>query len=58
MENPNSYLINFILKDKSLYSRAILSQERWRQKQIDIYYRTGRPIFNIDKHKMEFFAKF
>ena len=30
----------------------------WRQKQIDIFYRTGRPIFNIDKHKMEFFAKF
>lgn len=54
----NSYLINFILKDKSLYSRAILSQERWRQKQIDIFYRTGRPIFTIDKHKMEFFAKF
>ena len=32
----SSYLINFILKDKSLYSRAILSQEKWRQKQIDI----------------------
>ena len=28
------------------------------QKQIDIFYRTGRPIFTIDKHKMEFFAKF
>lgn len=58
MENSNSYLINFILKDKSLYSRAILSQERWRQKQIDIFYRTGRPIFTIDKHKVEFFARF
>ena len=33
-------------------------QEKWRQKQIDIYYRTGRPIFLVDKHKMEFFARF
>jgi len=54
----NSYLINYILKDKNLYSRAILSQEKWRQKQIDIYYRTGRPIFLVDKHKTEFFARF
>lgn len=26
-------------------------QEKWRQKQIDIYYRTGRPIFkNMDHY--------
>ncbi len=27
--------------------RAYYSQERWRQKQITIFYLTGRPIFDI-----------
>jgi hypothetical protein len=26
--------------------RAYYAQERWRQKQINIFYRTGRPIYN------------
>ena len=26
--------------------RAYYSQEKWRQKQINIFYRTGRPIYN------------
>jgi hypothetical protein len=27
-------------------------QEKWRQKQIDIYYKKGRPIFkNMDHYK-------
>ena len=31
---------------------AYRSQEKWRQKQINIFYRSGRPIFNttIDKN--------
>lgn len=34
--------------------RAYYAQERWRQKQINIFYRTGRPIFNttIDKNML------
>lgn len=34
--------------------RAYYSQERWRQKQINIFYRNGRPIFNttIDKNML------
>ncbi len=27
------------------FLKAIESQEKWRQKQIDILYRSGRPIF-------------
>ena len=32
--------------------RAYYAQEKWREKQINIFYRTGRPIFNtiIDKN--------
>ena len=26
--------------------RAYYAQEKWRQKQINIFYRSGRPIFN------------
>lgn len=28
-------------------TKAIIKQEKWRQKQLDIYYRTGRPLFHI-----------
>ena len=27
-------------------------QSRWRDKQLHIFYRTGRPIFNIDEKTM------
>jgi hypothetical protein len=27
-------------------------QSRWREKQLRIFYRTGRPIFNIDEKTM------
>ncbi len=29
--------------------QSVKKQEIWRQKQIDIYYRTGRPLFSYDK---------
>ena len=29
--------------------QAIKKQEAWRQKQIDIYYRNGRPLYKVDK---------
>jgi hypothetical protein len=33
-------------------SSANIKQHFWREKQLDIFYRTGRPIFNIDKHTL------
>ena len=36
---------------------AIIRQEIWRQKQIDIFYKTGRPIFIMEKYKYRFFYK-
>lgn len=33
-------------------SLTMKKQEKWRQKQIDIYYKKGRPIFkNMDHYK-------
>ena len=32
--------------------KNIQAQEKWRQKQINIFYRTGRPIFEEDYKKM------
>jgi len=39
-------------KNINRYLPAYYSQEKWRQKQINIFYRVGRPIFNtyIDKN--------
>ena len=31
-------------KNPSLY-KSIIAQEKWRQKQIQIYYGSGRPLF-------------
>jgi hypothetical protein len=34
---------------------SMKNQELWRQKQIDIYFRSGRPIFkNMDHYKTVF----
>lgn len=30
--------------------QALKKQEAWRQKQIDIYYRSGRPLYRVDKN--------
>lgn len=43
-----SYIQYLLNRDPKL-ARAIRKQEIWRQKQIDIYYRTGRPLFSYDK---------
>lgn len=37
--------------------RAYYGQERWRQKQINIFYRTGRPIFNTTINKNMLYHK-
>jgi hypothetical protein len=42
------YIHHMLKRDKKLV-RAIQKQEEWRQKQIDIYYRIGRPIYRVDK---------
>lgn len=31
-------------------SESVKKQEKWRQKQIQIFYRSGKPIFNIDNN--------
>jgi hypothetical protein len=31
-------------------SEAVKKQEIWRQKQIQIFYRSGKPIFTIDNN--------
>lgn len=42
------------MKDKipSVF-KSIIAQEKWRQKQIAIYYGTGRPLFKNWKEKVE-----
>lgn len=29
---------------------SVNKQEIWRQKQLDIFYRSGKPIFTMDEH--------
>ena len=44
--------LKYYLKYKDSYESSIERQEKWRQKQINIFYRTGRPIFEEDYKKM------
>lgn len=39
-------LIIRVISDKEVENRR-KSHAKWRQKQLDIFYRTGKPIFNI-----------
>jgi len=34
------------IDEYTLHRKRILQQQKWRQKQENIYYTTGRPIFN------------
>lgn len=39
--------------------QARVKQEQWRQKQIDIFYRTGRPIFiHKEYHNPNYFIMY
>ena len=39
-----------LLKPRSVnWSKRVEKNEKRRRKQVDIFYRTGRPIFNITK---------
>ena len=40
--------IYYFVRRDPIVMRAIRKQEKWRQKQIDIYYRTGRPLYKYD----------
>ena len=39
-------LIIHVISDKELKKRKE-KNEIWRQKQLDIFYRTGKPIYNV-----------
>ena len=44
-------------KPKEIYiiKKGLREQEIWRQKQLDIFYRTGRPIFNMNTCNLRFY---
>ena len=43
--NNKNFKVSKLLIEKNKESIAIIKQEKWRQKQIDIYFLTGRPIY-------------
>ncbi len=42
-----------MMKHKINMPKSVQEQEKWRQKQIKIFYTTGRPIFKDWKEKLE-----
>ena len=50
MNNYSSQLIR-----KKILKKSLREQEIWRQKQLDIFYRTGRPIFSMNKCNIRFY---
>ena len=46
-----------LLEQYKLVEDSVKKQQIWRQKQIDIFYKTGRPIFDITIIKYRFFHK-
>lgn len=50
MEEINEKIVKD--KNKNSYKCSVQNQEKWRQRQIDIFYRSGRPIFEDDYKKM------
>ena len=41
----DSNLLNFV--DDKDFEKQLKKHNKWRQKQIDIFYRTGKPIFTM-----------
>lgn len=37
------------------HEKSLRIQEKWRQQQIDIFYRTGRPIFENIEYKFRYY---
>ena len=42
-----------MMKHKINMPKSVQEQEKWRQKQIKIFYTTGRPIFKDWKEKLD-----
>ena len=61
MELPfskNQDVLKDVLKKYNfLYKKYIIKQNNWRKKQISIYYKTGRPIFDNFKSQDHIFYK-
>jgi hypothetical protein len=59
MEKKNIKKRHLAFKEEKIeVEKALRLQERWRQKQLDIYFRYGRPIFKTDEHKVKFYSLF
>jgi len=51
----NDYSYSSRLLRKQIIKKSLREQEIWRQKQLDIFYRTGRPIFNMNTCNLRFY---
>ena len=51
----NDYSYSSRLLRKQIIKKGLREQEIWRQKQLDIFYRTGRPIFNMNTCNLRFY---
>lgn len=51
--DKQDYIHHYFLKRDPKLAESIKKQEAWRQKQIDTYYRTGRPLYSKDKKIIE-----
>ena len=59
MEKKDIKKRHLLLKEeKIVIDKALKQQEKWRQKQLDTYFRYGRPIFKTDEHKVRFYSLF
>ena len=51
----NNYSHQSRLLRQQIIKKSLREQEIWRQKQLDILYRTGRPIFSIERCNLRFY---
>ncbi len=51
----NNYSHQSRLLRQQIIKKSLREQEIWRQKQLDILYRTGRPIFSIERYNLRFY---
>lgn len=51
----NDYSYSSRLLRQQIIKKGLREQEIWRQKQLDIFYRTGRPIFNMNTCNLRFY---
>jgi hypothetical protein len=51
----NNYSHQSRLLRQQIIKKSLREQEIWRQKQLDVLYRTGRPIFSIERYNLRFY---